>query len=104
MAATAKAYLSMPADERQEFRLPRLLKEHLNQAAALQGASVALYVIEAVAARVTRDLAEAATWELTIPEQRSLLELLAKPPAPTSEFMEAMNRADVLFGPLPARR
>jgi uncharacterized protein (DUF1778 family) len=94
----------MPADERQEFRLPRLLKDHLNQAAALQGASVTQYVIEAVAARVTEDLAQAATWELTVPEQRALLELLAKPPAPTSEFVEAMHRADVLFGSLPTRR
>jgi len=34
---------------------------------------------------------EGATWELTVPEQRRLLEILAKPAAPTSAFMEAMH-------------
>ena len=101
-ATAARAYVAMQADERQEFRLPRLLKDHLNEAAALQGESVAQYVIEAVAERVTRDLAEGATWELTVPEQRRLLEILAKPAAPTSAFMEAMPRADALFGSIPA--
>jgi len=103
--AAAKAYISLPADERQEFRLPKLLKAHLHEAATLQGESAAQYVIEAVAERVARDLANAATWELTVPEQQKLLEVLAKPAAPTSAFLEAMGRADTLFGgPLPARR
>jgi uncharacterized protein (DUF1778 family) len=103
MTAAAMAYLRMPANERQEFRLPKLLKDHLNEVATLQGESVAQYVIEAVAERVTRDLAQAATWELTIPEQRNLLEVLARPALPTSAFVEAMRRADVLIGPLPTR-
>lgn len=103
-ATAAKAYITMPADERQEFRLPRLLKAHLNEAATLQGETVAQYVIVAVAERVSRDLANAATWELTVPEQQKLLEVLAKPAAPTRAFSEALRRADALFGPLPARR
>jgi uncharacterized protein (DUF1778 family) len=102
--AAAKAYLSLPADERQEFRLPKLLKAHLNEAATLQGEPVAQYVIAAVAERVTRDLAAATTWELTVPEQKRLLEVLVEQPAPTQELVEAMRRADALFDSLPARR
>lgn len=104
VTAAAMAYGRLPADERQEFRLPKLLKDHLIEVAALQGESVAQYVIEAVAERVTRDLAQAATWELTIPEQQNLLALLARPVAPTSAFVEAMRRADALIGPLPTPR
>lgn len=104
MATGAKAYVNLQADERQEFRLPELLKAHLTDAAALQGQTVTQYVIEALAERVSRDLASATTWELSIPEQRRLLELLVTPPAPTTAMVEAKRRADALFGPLPAPR
>ncbi|MBI4419778.1 MAG: DUF1778 domain-containing protein [Gemmatimonadetes bacterium] len=97
----ASVYTALQADERQEFRLPRLLKAHLSEAAALKGESTAQYVIEAVAERVSRDLAEGTTWELTVPEQKRLLELLAKPPASTAAMAAALQRANALFGPLP---
>jgi uncharacterized protein (DUF1778 family) len=99
----AKAYTGLQADDRQEFRLPKLLKAHLNEAATLQGETVAQYVIEAVAARVTQDLAAATTWELTAPEKKRLLEILTEPPAPTRALVEAMKRADALFDPMPTR-
>ena len=99
MARTAaKVYTSLPADERQEFRLPKLLKTHLNQAANLLGETVAQYVIEAVAERVSHDLALAGAWELTVPEQQRLMELLAKPAPATRAFVEAMRRADEVLG------
>ena len=43
-SAAAKVYTSLPADERQEFRLPKLLKTHLNQAASMLGETVAQYL------------------------------------------------------------
>ncbi len=103
-ATAAKAYISLQADERQEFRLPGLLKAHLSQAAELQGETVTQYVIAALAERVTRDLAAATSWELTVPEQKRLLEILVAPPAPTRDMVEAMRRADKLFGAAPKRR
>lgn len=99
MGAAARIYTALPADDRQELRLPRLLKAHLAQAAELLGETVTQYVLETVAERVSHDLASATTWELTVPEQRRLLELLATPPAPTAAFLEATRRADELFGP-----
>lgn len=102
-ALAARAYTSLQADERQEIRLPKLLKAHLSEAARLQGETVTKYVIEAVAERVTRDLASA-TWELPVPEQKRLLEILAQRPAATPAFLEAMRRADALFGPMPTAR
>lgn len=100
MGTAARLYANLPANERQELRLPSLLKTHLAQMAERHGESVAQYVIEAVAARVSHDLASAAAWELTVPEQQRLLELLARPPAPTRAFLEATRRADKLFGPV----
>jgi uncharacterized protein (DUF1778 family) len=102
--AAARAYTSLQADERQEFRLPKALKAHLHEAATLQGATVAEYVIEAVAERVSKDLAAATTWELTVPEQKRLLELLIESPKPTHAFVESMRRADALFGPVSAQQ
>ena len=101
--AAARAYTSLQADERQEFRLPKSLKAHLHEAATLQGETVAEYVIEAVAERVSKDLAEATTWELTVPEQKRLLEILIESPESTQAFVESMRRADALFGPISAQ-
>jgi len=98
-SAAARAYTSLQADERQEFRLPKSLKAHLQEAATLQGETVAEYVIEAVAECVSKDLAAASTWDLTVPQQKRLLELLMEAPTPTREFVESMRRADALFGP-----
>lgn len=43
----------------------------------------------------------AKTWDLTVTEQRRLLEILAESPEPTQAFVEAMRRGDELFGPTP---
>ncbi len=104
MTDAARAYIDLPADERQEFRLSSLLKAHLAEAAAAHGTTVAAYVVEALAERVARDLAAAGTWHLTIPEQTMLLELLSNAPRPTPQMAEAMQRADELFGILPTSR
>lgn len=104
MATAARAYTSLPADERQEFRLSKLLKDHLIQAAALKGESTAQYVIEAVAERVSRDLAEATAWDLTVPEQKRVLELLSNPPAPTTAMVKALRKANELFGPAETKK
>ncbi len=100
MSTPRTAYRALPADERQEFRLPALLKDHLAQAAARTGETVAEYITDALAERVSRDLAAATEWALTVPEQRTLLETLAGAGAPSARARKAAARAAAMFGPI----
>ena len=81
-ARAAAVYRAMPADERQEFRLPALLKEHLGRVVALSGQSITEYIMAAVAERVTQDLATTGEWTLTVDEQAALLRIFATDHAP----------------------
>lgn len=98
MATPASIYRGLPADDRQEFRLPALLKEHLARAAAQSGQSLAEYITATLADRVTRDLAETADWALTVDEQTQLMKILASTRTPTARAKAAAARADKLFG------
>lgn len=104
MSRAIAAYRTLPADERQEFRLSTLLKDHLSRAAARAGQSTAEYITEALAERVSRDLAEAAEWALTVPEQEILLRALASSNGPSRRARDAAERADAFFGPLPTAK
>lgn len=102
MSRAVAAYRKLVADERQEFRLPSLLKEHLARAAQLNGQSAAEYITDALADRVARDLAGATEWALTVPEQETLLRALASSPAPSKRGRAAAEKANALFGRLPS--
>lgn len=97
----AAAYRGLAADERQEFRLPGLLKEHLARVVAETGQSITEYVTAAVAERVSRDLAASGEWALTVDEQAALLKLLASDAGPSERSRAAAKRAKTLFGDLP---
>ena len=98
---SAAVYRALPADERQEFRLPALLKEHLGRVVAVSGQSITEYITAAVAERVTQDLATTAEWVLTVDEQAALLKLLATDHAPAKRARAVARRARALFGDLP---
>ena len=100
MSSAAALYRTLPAEERQEFRLSSLLKEHLSRAAAQSGQSVTEYITTVLAERVTHDLATSIEWSLSIDEQAVLLKLLANPPDPTARASAVAERADALFGEL----
>jgi hypothetical protein len=99
MSSAAAIYRALPAEERQEFRLPQLLKEHLTRAAAQAGQSVSEYITTVLAERVTQDLAASMEWALSIDEQAALLKVLATTAAPSARARAVAERADVLFGP-----
>jgi uncharacterized protein (DUF1778 family) len=101
MSSTATIYRTLPAEERQEFRLPALLKEHLSRAAAQSGQSVTEYITSVLAERVTQDLAASTEWVLSIDEQATLLRVLASTPEPTARARAIADRANALFGELP---
>lgn len=102
MSNAATIYRALPAAERQEFRLPLLLKEHLSRAAAQSGQTVTEYITTALAERVTQDLAASSEWTLSIDEQAALLKLLANASEPTARAYAVAERADALFGEQPS--
>jgi len=96
-------YQSLPADDRQEFRLPGLLKEHLTRVSVQLGQSVTEYITLALAERVARDLAASIEWTLSVDEQVALMKILTAPVEPSERARAAAASADVLFGPLVPR-
>lgn len=103
MPATAVPYLSLKADERQELRLPAILKEHAARVAALHGKSTSEFLIEVIATRVAVEMEEALTWDLSAAEVMTLLQTLASPTPETAAMTAACRKADELFGRAPAR-
>ena len=95
---TELAYLELPADARMEVRLPSLLKEHAELVAATRSEKLSQLVIEALAEKVSGELAAARSWKLTIPEQAELLRVLAAKPLASRALARAGRRATKLFG------
>lgn len=91
-------YLAMPADARMEVRLPSLLKKHAELVAATRSERLSELVVEALAEKVSEELATARTWKLTVPEQAELLRILSSKRAPPPALTRAAQRAAKLFG------
>lgn len=95
---TDSAYLDLPADARMEVRLPSLLKEHAELVAATRSEKLSQLVVEALAEKVSDELASARAWKLTIPEQTELLRILAAKPVRSRALTRAVRQASRLFG------
>jgi len=95
---TELAYLELPADTRMEVRLPSLLKEHAELVAANRSEKLSKLVVEALAEKVSEELAAARLWKLTAPEQAELLRVLSSKPAAPTALTKATQRAAKLFG------
>ena len=92
------AYLDLPADARMEVRLPTLLKEHAEMVAATRSEKLSELVVEALAEKVSEELAAARLWKLTVPEQTELLRVLSSKPGKNPALAKATQRATKLFG------
>jgi uncharacterized protein (DUF1778 family) len=95
---STQGYVDLPADERFETRIPKLLKRHAESAALANGETLSQYVVQAIATRVAEDLARQVEWHLTVPEQVALLQVLASPAPMTPALSAAEERAKELFG------
>jgi|PersoiStandDraft_1058852.scaffolds.fasta_scaffold113898_1 uncharacterized protein (DUF1778 family) len=95
---TELAYLELPADARMEVRLPALLKEHAELVAATRSEKLSQLVVEALAEKVSEELATVRTWKLTVPEQTELLRVLSAKTDATPALSKATQRAAKLFG------
>ena len=97
-AHAAQAYLDLPADDRLETRLPKVLKRHAETVARVRGETLSEYVVEVLAERVADEIATAQEWRLTVTEQAELLRILAAPAPTTAALEAATRRAEELFG------
>ena len=97
-AHSGQAYLELPADDRLETRLPKVLKRHAESVAKARGESLSEYVIEVLAERVANEIGSTQQWQLTAIEQAELLRILAAPAPTTAALQAATRRAEDLFG------
>ena len=97
-ASTAQAYLDLPADDRFETRLPKVLKRHAESVARARGETLSQYVLEVLAERVAEEIVTTQELRLTAPEQAELLRILAAPAPMTPALAAATRRAEELFG------
>ena len=97
-AHAGQAYLELPADDRLETRLPKVLKRHAETVAKARGESLSEYVVEVLAERVANEIGSTQQWQLTATEQAELLRILAAPTATTAALHAATRRAEDLFG------
>ena len=100
--AAPMPYLDLKADERQEIRMPSLLKEHLAQVARLHGQSVSEYAIRVLATDVSMEIAKSLEWQLTAPEFLELMKMLVSPAPETAAMAAARSRAAELFETVPS--
>jgi len=97
-APATQAYLDLPADDRLETRIPKILKRHAETVAKARGESLSEYVVETLAERVANEIASTQEWRLTATEQAELLRILATPAPTTAALQVATRRAEDLFG------
>ena len=95
---TELAYLDLPADTRMEVRLPSLLKEHAALVAATRSERLSDLVVEALAEKVSQELAAVRSWKLTVPEQARLLRLLVTQAPEAPAMARARTGAAKLYG------
>lgn len=98
MAATVRAYLGLPADERFETRIPAVLKRHAEAVAKSRGESLSEYVLEVLAEKVATDIVTTQELHLTPTEQAELLRILAAAATVTPALGQAMAEAEALWG------
>jgi uncharacterized protein (DUF1778 family) len=94
----ALAYLELPADDRLETRLPKVLKRHAETVAKAKGETLSEYVVEVLAERVAAEIGSIQEWRLTATEQAELLRILSGSTPTTAALEAATRRAERLFG------
>lgn len=88
---TAPARKSEPADERITARVPRSTRSIIERAAALYGATINQFIVQAAVERANEVLRSMETVRLSSRDARLFMDALATPPQPNNKLMDAIS-------------
>lgn len=87
---TAHVRKQEPADERITARLPRSTRSIIERAAAIYGASINQFIVQAAVERANEVLQSMETVKLSSRDAQVFMDALANPPEPNKKLLEAM--------------
>ena len=85
----AQARKTEPSDERITARVPRSTRSIIERAAAMYGATLNQFIVQAAVERANEVLKSMETIKLSSRDAQMFMDALTKPPAPNSELTEA---------------
>jgi uncharacterized protein (DUF1778 family) len=88
---TAKAKKREPADIRITARVSQSTRSLIDRAAALYGASINQFIVQAAVARANEVLRCMETVRLSSRDARFFMDALAKPPQPNNKLIDAVS-------------
>jgi uncharacterized protein (DUF1778 family) len=85
-----------PADERITARLPRSTRSIIERAAAIYGASINQFIVQAAVERANEVLQSMEALQLSSRDAQTFLNALENPPEPSQELLDAVHAHDRL--------
>lgn len=86
-----------PADERITARLPSSTRSIIERAAAIYGASINQFIVQAAVERANEVLRSMETVKLSARDARVFMDALASPSQPSKELLDAVQAHDRLI-------
>lgn len=83
-----------PADDRITARLPRATRSIIERAAAIYGASINQFLVQAAVERANEVLRSTEAVTLSARDAQAFIDALANPPEPNKELQEAVHAHD----------
>jgi uncharacterized protein (DUF1778 family) len=94
---TAQVRKREPADERITARLPRSTRSIIERAAAIYGASINQFIVQAAVERANEVLQSMETLKLSSRDAQVFMDALANPPEPNKKLLDAVHAHDRLI-------
>jgi uncharacterized protein (DUF1778 family) len=88
---TAQAKKNGPADDRITARVPHSTRATIERAAAIYGATINQFIVQAAVERANEVLRSMEMVKLTSQDAQVFIEALTKPPAPNKKLQEAVR-------------
>lgn len=88
---TSQAKKVEPADERITARVPRSTRSVIERAAALYGATINQFIVQAAVERANDVLRSMETVKLSSRDAQLFMDALAKPPQPNKKLKDAVS-------------
>ena len=93
---TAPVRKREPADERITARLPHSTRSIIERAAAIYGASINQFIVQAAVERANEVLRSTGVVKLSSRDAQHFMDTLANPPKPNKKLLDAVHAHDRL--------